>query len=301
MKRLLLMVAVLMSGTALANPVTFLPPNNLNLEDMDFMGKPKKPTNGMTEEIFNAVIDEAEAVYAPIIKAHGGKLNFSRGWDDSTVNASASQSGDDWDVNMYGGLARRKEVTRDGFQMVVCHELGHHLAGFSFYDEGWAAGEGQSDYFSGIACSRMLWKDQLEENAKAKKIAHPTVLKQCDSQWTTEAERNLCYRTSMAGKSLADLLSALGGSTVDFDTPDTSEVKTTDNTHPEGQCRLDTYFAGALCTATFDPSVIPGRNNTDGQDSLSAQEEAYKASCSEGVGARPRCWFAPLTDDSKEK
>ena len=29
---------------------------------------------------------------------------------------------------MYGGLARRAEVTEDGFAMVLCHELGHHVS-----------------------------------------------------------------------------------------------------------------------------------------------------------------------------
>ena len=48
-----------------------------------------------------------------------------------------------WVVAMFGGLARRPEVTKDAFQFVVCHEVGHHLAGWPFaYD--WASNEGQS-------------------------------------------------------------------------------------------------------------------------------------------------------------
>ena len=73
----------------------------------------------------------------------------------NTVNANASQRGRTWIVNMYGGLARRPEITPDGFAMVLCHELGHHMGGFPFVS-GWAANEGQSDLFATLSCGRIL-------------------------------------------------------------------------------------------------------------------------------------------------
>ena len=121
------------------------PPNKLHLTP-----SPLEKSN-ISQAKFNQIIDKAEQIYAPIIQSHRGKLVFNRLWKDNTVNASANQDGANWEVNMYGGLARRPEVTPDGFAMVVCHELGHHLGGYAFVNESemtWAANEGQSDYFA---------------------------------------------------------------------------------------------------------------------------------------------------------
>jgi hypothetical protein len=117
----------------------------------------------------------------------------------------------------------------------------------------------------------------------------------CDAAHESDADRDICYRAMVAGKSLADLLGALGGQTVSFDTPDTSVVSRTNNDHPAAQCRLDTYVAGAICGSDrWDYNLIPGKEMAQ-HNSLEAQQEAYDHSCAEGEGARPRCWFAELT------
>lgn len=262
-----------------------LPPNNLYKEDcLECL------IVGVTEKEFNAVIDQADAVYSPIVKSHGASLNFNRLWTDSTVNASAYQSGDNWEVNMYGGLARRSEVTVDGFTLVVCHELGHHLAGFPF--SGWAANEGESDFFATHKCAPTLWSEDTEENAKAREVVDPQPKKRCDEIYKTEDAQNLCYRIAMAGKSLANLLGALNGKKPDWNTPDKSTVRRTNNNHPKAQCRLDTYMAGAVCLSEFDRMVIPGSGN-----SLKSEEESSFHHCTKSrqfeVGLRPTCWFKP--------
>ncbi len=284
----------LFSGLSFAHPSeSFLPKNDLHKQDHLFWNNSE-----INEQKFGEIIDQVSTIYAPIVKAHGGDLFMEKNWDDPTVNAYASQEGDTWKVAMFGGLARRPETTPDGFALVVCHELGHHLAGFAFYGNAdWAASEGQSDYFATQACSRMIWGDKKEENAKSAATVHPTAKRKCDAVWQTEDDRNLCYRTAMGGKSLADLLSRLGGTTADFDKPDTSRVSRTNTAHPEGQCRLDTYFNGSLCTAKFDSTVIPGKGHDDGQTSLAAERIASQYSCmtasSFSEGLRPRCWFKP--------
>lgn len=139
-----------------------MPKNDLHLRE-GFL------SSDVTEADFNRVLDRFQAVYGPILKNDFGKtLSINRLWSDNTVNASASQSGDIWTLNMYGGLARAAPTTLDGFALVVCHELGHHVGGFPFYFEDWAANEGQSDYFAGIACAKFMWKNDLAENALAR-------------------------------------------------------------------------------------------------------------------------------------
>lgn len=283
------LVAMSMStGGAFAS---ILPPNDLHLEDNLFR-------SNVTEEEFNEAIDLAERVYAPLIKdAFGANLRINRMWSNSTVNASASQFGSSWSVNMYGGLARRPEVTVDGFTLVICHELGHHLGGYPFVSS-WAANEGQSDYFATLSCARLLWQDDYEVNAQFRDAIPETPKLLCDEAWESETEQNLCYRMMAAGKSLADLLSALRNQTVSFDTPDLRVVSRTNNAHPDGQCRLDTYMAGALCRADFDPEFIPGKGMGSRRNSADAELESAKYTCSAvdgfGLGLRPSCWFKSL-------
>ena len=287
------LLASLVFLLSLSAGATILPPNDLYLEDNLFT-----EDANINEQSFNKIIDDIIAIYKPLVAAHGAVLSTNSMWTNSTVNASAQQTGNSWVINMYGGLARRAEVTPDGFAMVVCHELGHHLAGFPFYGNAdWAASEGQSDYFATQSCARKIWANDLVGNAEARNAVHPIAKAKCDATWSTVAEQNFCYRTAMAGYSLAHLLSALGGTTASFETPDASQVSSTSVSHPEGQCRLDTYFSGALCIETFDPGIIPGKGHPAGQTSQDAEIVAASYSCTtaafHNVGFRPRCWFKP--------
>lgn len=255
----------------------FMPENELYLQDdlsSSFLN--------MTQSQFLILIKEVENLYKGLASKHGGNLVFVNEWYNPTVNAYAVRNGEDWEVHMFGGMARRKEITADGFQMVICHELGHHLAGFPFVQE-WAANEGQSDYFAAQACARKIWEKQIDKNATFEKNLSVYPKKKCDSSWKTKEQRQLCYRVLAAGKSLATLLS---NGAAQYETPDMSQVFQTDNEHPNGQCRLDTYVAGAICKKNFASDMIP-------QDEMEASKSACLQSKNE-KGFRPRCWFAPL-------
>ncbi len=268
----------------------FMPKNDLHLFDN------VKRIATIDEADFNARIDQVEKIYAPIFAAHGAKLVVERKWTDPTVNAYADQRGTNWTVSMFGGLARRAEVTGDGFSLVICHEVGHHLGGYPFYSSDWAATEGQSDYFATQACAKMLWSDQKEENAKFRGAVPELVAQKCDAAYANPDEQNLCYRSAMGGKSLASLLAALGRTgEPKFETPDPKVVTRTNSAHPAGQCRLDTYFQGGLCTKAFDQAVIPGKSGSTGSNNADAENEADKFACGGKAGSadgvRPACWF----------
>ncbi|MBT4760415.1 MAG: hypothetical protein HOO06_01850 [Bdellovibrionaceae bacterium] len=243
---------------------------------------------GTTEAEFNKVIDRAYEVYGPIIEEMGGTLKINRKWTDGTVNANASRQGSTWLVNMYGGLARHHTITADSFAMVLCHEIGHHLGGAPKYGwfNGWASNEGQADYFAGLKCMRKVFKNEdniryvEEKSAKINPFAKVT----CDSIYNTLEDQALCIRTSMAGQELANLFADLRKIDLpDFQTPDAGEVADTNDRHPAAQCRLDTYFAGALCTK-------------DHRDDVS-QSDATVGTCNRrdgfDTGVRSRCWYNP--------
>lgn len=278
------------TGTAEAK---FMPDNNLDQQDS------LESTGGITQAQFNAVIDRAERIFKPIVAGFGATYTVNRRWTDTTVNADASQSGNSWLVNMYGGLARRAEVTEDGFAAVLCHETGHHLGGYPFYrGDNWAANEGQSDTFTAGNCVRLLWKND-PANANSRATVPVIVKAKCDAAYSTTADQDLCYRAMNASKSTADLLAALGGDQIAFDTPDTNEVDETKDEHPAAQCRLDTYVAAALCSGlTWDTTVIPGKVNNSASNDAAAQASSGRFYCQNGTATpgalRPRCWFKSL-------
>jgi hypothetical protein len=260
----------------------FAPKNDLYIPENKLL------MTGIEEAAFNQVIDEVSKHYAPIVKKAGATLKVNRLWSDGTVNASAQRSGKTWIVNMYGGLARHEITTVDGFALVLCHELGHHLGGFprksSAFGNAWAANEGQSDYFATMKCFRRVYGKQ-DNMAVVRGMNVPEIVtQQCSQQHKSSLDIAMCQREAMAGKVLADLLGSLGGSgATAFDKPDASAVSATNHNHPKAQCRLDTYFAGSVCGKSFKEDF--------------SMDAAGPGACAkengDTFGVRPLCWYKP--------
>ncbi len=271
----------------------FIPKNDLNIPvGMEFNG------GGINEATFNQVIDKVTSFYEPIIKSKGGVLKMNRLWTDGTVNASAQRQGKTWIVNMYGGLARHSVTTADGFALVLCHELGHHLGGYPntggiLGGNAWASNEGQSDYFATMKCFRRAYENDDNGSIISSMNIPQTVKLKCADHFKSTTEINLCMREAMGGQVLAKLLWALsnGQKTLtdaakpepSFDTPNTNVVSKTDNAHPEAQCRLDTYFAGSICPISYTEEF----GKKDAITGACATEKGDK------FGFRPLCWYKP--------
>ncbi len=247
--------------------------------------------NGMDEAKFNEVIDGVTTIYAPMVEKKGGALEVQKRWTDPTVNASAERFGETWVITMYGGLARHETVTPDGFALVVCHELGHHLGGapkIAGWFGDWASNEGQSDYFATLRCLRRYFaKDDNEKIVDQMEIP-PSLAEGCERTYPTHKEIAICKRAGMAGLSVSFLFYKAKNETTEprFETPDPSQVGETDDDHPETQCRLDTYFQGSICAVPVPEGLDDGLS-----DSNPNQGTCYTGSPFE-KGFRPRCWFA---------
>ncbi len=258
-------------------------------ENEMYIGVDDKASNDMTEARFNKILDRVEKIYAPIVQKMGAKLMVSRNWDDGTVNAYAQQQGKTWKISMFGGLARHETVTDDAFALVACHEMGHHLGGApkkkSFFGSAWASNEGQADYFGNSKCLRKyMEKDNNVRIVKRRKI-NKYAAKKCAANFETEDDVALCIRGAMAGMSLANLFRALRKleKPLRFETPDSGQVSKTNDNHPAPQCRLDTYFQGALCS-------IDAYIDVDQKDPLIGtcnRVDGHKD------GLRPLCWYKP--------
>jgi hypothetical protein len=261
----------------------FLPDNNLKIS-VD-----AKRFGGLSEQEFNDVITKVESIYAPIVAQQGGTLKVSRGWTDATVNAYAQRAGKEWRVAMFGGLARHETITADGFALVVCHEIGHHIGGapkkVGYYSNSWASNEGQSDYFANLKCLRRAFLND-DNKAIISKMEIPMALSEaCSKAFASEEDRAICIRGGMAGDSVARLFAALRNQSTPakFDTPDRTVVSVTNDNHPATQCRMDTYFQGSLCDVSINEDV--------------EQDSEVSGTCHGSLGhdsgLRPRCWFKP--------
>ncbi len=279
-----LVFALTLSGSVIActedGKGGFLPENDLSIP------ADSKNLTGISQNEFNAVIDKLETIYAPIVAEMGGRLTINRKWEDATVNANATRLGG-WMVNMYGGLARHPSITSDGFALVLCHEIGHHLGGApkvrNLFNR-WASNEGQADYFATLKCLRQAFLNDDNASIVRTLNAPATLVNACAKAWTNKDDRNICVRNGMAGASVAGLFAALRNQAeAKFETPDTNVVRKTDDAHPAHQCRLDTYLQGALCEKSFNEEV--------------SQKDEVKGTChgSTGhkAGLRPLCWFKP--------
>ncbi|MBF0205562.1 MAG: M48 family metalloprotease [Oligoflexia bacterium] len=243
--------------------------------------------SNITEEVFNQIIDKIYEIYSPVVKSKGGVLVIEKNWSDGTVNAYANRSGNTWSVAMFGGLARHEAVTPDGFALVICHELGHHLAGTpkvrNMFSR-WASNEGQSDYFSTLKCLRQVMENDNNEEIIAKLSVPAYVDDLCTKSFVDANEIAICKRSAMSGKSVGDLFVALSnGSKINFSTPDRSVVNRTNDSHPASQCRLDTYLAGATCIVDKKDELSDTNVNSGACTSINGHES----------GLRPTCWYKP--------
>lgn len=280
-------VAMPLSSTHKVLCEGFLPPNDMKIE----VGA--NVNGGITNAEFNKALDKIEAYFGPIVSAKGKKLKVNRLWDDATVNASATQGFfgfGDWELNMYGGLARHPAMSFEGFMLVACHEMGHHLGGApklkdTFLGMGaWATNEGGSDYYASISCLRFMFNEADNAAYVARETMDPYLVQRCQEVYDTQAEENLCMRIGMGGYATADLFKNMKNlpTAPAFNTPDTTVAAVTNDKHPEPQCRLDTYFQGALCRHDINAPL------NDRTASFGCLETAGN-----NTGVRPRCWFKP--------
>ncbi len=115
----------------------------------------------------------------------------------------------------------------------------------------------------------------------------PIATTKCRKSFTTGEDLAMCQRGSMAGMSLANLFNDLRRNTVKvrFDTPDPKEVRSTYDGHPDPQCRLDTYFGGAVCEK--DHYIDFTNDLAQDREAACTRAEDYN------LGIRPLCWYKP--------
>ena len=240
-----------------------------------------------SQQNYNKIVDTIYLEYKDIYAKKGLKFKINSDWNSTTENASAKRLkfGDTVaSLDVFGALYRNNYITNDSFLLVLCHELGHHLAGEPIKAGSLSASaEGQADYFATHLCMpKILSKEDNQFWSRNNSVDFKVKLK-CDQTWGLNRTRSLiCQRTIAAADDLVQffngkLADGQVGSTV-FN-PDRSKVKST-NTHgyPPNQCRLDTYVAGALC-------------KTENISGMNKNRNCSFTNAFENKAIRPACWF----------
>lgn len=249
---------------------------------------------------YRAQIERILGEFAEDAQRHKAQLTFELHENSSGTGAFTwrKEGGRTWEFHFYDGALKMQKMSEDVLTLIVCHELGHHFAGYPFkQDSLWSAAEGQADFFATQACVPRLWKDDWERNAHAAKVVAPKWKQECDAAFVSQPRRNLCYRSLNALEAARFYEGRNEKSVPELHRSDRTVVAQTETGHSGAQCRLDTQKAGALCAREFDFSFVPGQRFPV-RNSIESEIESALSVCSGAdsplSAQRPRCWFAPL-------
>ena len=200
------------------------------------------------ERAFHAAVSALEELYQDDIDAADASLRVSRDWLSDREAAWSARSGNTWRMWVYGGIARRSELTLDGWRAILCHEMGHFFGGDPIGSGGLAA-EAQADYYAMATCLPRLWADEdnLDADATEQNPHLPEATHALCATLESDEAAAICRRSLRAGWTTLHMAAASRGQEPpDFLTPDETVVDRTTLRYPPVQCRLDTYLAGAL-------------------------------------------------------
>lgn len=175
----------------------------------------------ITRNQFLQTLAIARKTFSNLATDNHRRLEIFSDWNSDWTQAFARR----WDTDqllIYGGLARIPQGSQDSLALLICHELGHLYAGRPYSDEHNAlSAEGQADWWATQYC----WPRFIQQLPNSSLTANERAIKAALIVTAFYARnRNIPAPT--------------------VETPDLTEVDETVLTHPEPQCRLDTYLAG---------------------------------------------------------
>ncbi len=240
------------------------------------------PHAEISRNTYHTILDVVSGTYTQAFQQRNERLRIDRLWSDDTNQASAwreeDRQGEIAVLRIPGGIARQPIINADAFTLIICHEIGHHLAGPPAV---WKYSvEGQADYFGVADCLRRVFPKLPEYNVLREITTPEIVIDSCRLVFDDREEGELCMRSAMAGARLTRYFADkrhIGYP--DFEMPEQLIIPRTNMGLPSPQCRLDTYFAAALCK----PDAA-GAGNRSAPWLCTDHPLQYD-------GLRPRCWF----------
>ena len=162
------------------------------------------------------------------------------------------------EITIYGKKCKNGLLKKDELQLLLCHEIGHALAGEPYINFTYSvikvSTEGQADYYTTSKCLPALWGDEDNRPFLKELENYPKLAEICTSP--DDNKRGLCVRMGIASLNFSryvfdpmssghHLSTRSPGPYPELDGHDPLIVKKTYLAeYPTAQCRLETYLAG---------------------------------------------------------
>lgn len=216
------------------------------------------------DNVYAKVRENFAAVYGSIVKAERNvELRLIMNKEFTTTPPGVSLYSDHVHLELGSDFHRDSTMTPDAYLGMLCHEIGHVLGGEPYSSDTmkpsaqWVSNvpsstEGQSDYFSSLACMKKVFADSTK-TTPADFAVTPRVKRLCVSQYSSILDQNICQRSAQSGFEIMQFIISIykrfGSNsdqlTLDMDTPEAPGLSV-GRLYPTVQCRFDTILAGAL-------------------------------------------------------
>jgi hypothetical protein len=239
----------------------------------------------VTEAQSSDILSRLSALFSQDVAARGGRLDIQE-LDTDQFDAFADETPDgDFQVRLTKGVRFQENMSVDGYTLIACHEIGHHIGGFPIFTDAVMSVEGEADYFGNLKCMRRYLASLAPNELFNSPAPSLNLIARCTQKFSNATDIRVCARSLQASVDLGEVLDVMSGLKVvpgRLDTPDSSVVSETFEDHPATQCRVDIYRAGALCEVSFREAI--SRTDPDVGVCNAKVDPAEQ---------RPRCFFAP--------
>lgn len=257
--------------------------NALPEHDMALINYFEQENTEISKQDIDHIMSEFEMEFQKDFKQKNLRLKMLNDWDEPMINALAYQNLPVAHVDFLGGMARHKLMTKRVVKNILCHEMGHHLAGNpmkEIKDGEWMSAEGQADYYATYECLRRINKNSY---ANINTLDLPVTLKdKCIQRYSLKSDQAICMESIKAAFETLNVFYSITTEVLftnevkpDWLSRDFYQVEFTERDYyPSLQCRLDTMIEGALCDDqckknSLEPNLVIAPYS----------------------GYRPTCWF----------
>ncbi len=188
------------------------------------------------DSLINEIMTSFKSEIDQRLKELSVDLKIKSDWNDSSFNAYAFINELSANLVFKGGLL---ELSVNEFSAVVCHELGHLIAG-GIMTESRSYSEGASDYFMTSKCLRRL----LTRGIIPLVNSDQAINQKCIKTVKETKESAVCASSLSTSLNLAHLL--YEDSTFSLETKSTDIALSTYLHYPDEKCRVEIFMNGAL-------------------------------------------------------
>jgi hypothetical protein len=193
------------------------------------------------------VLRAAKLAYADDLESKGLELQVTYDIDNLELEISTTKVFNKLDIQVSRGLAELSAIDRDGFALLVCHELGHHFGEKPFIVKDFSV-EGSADFYATNVCLKRIFPFlKVDPEISFSK----QVSKKCDSIETVVNSPLNCERTLRASQQVFGVFSMMTSH------PKSNAAAFTNGTiiengtefvrdYPSLECRLVTWRNGVL-------------------------------------------------------